>query len=74
MSDLRLILDISKTHLLTRLKQSSVAALGVTFGIGAYIILMGFMTGLNELLDGLVLNLTPHVHIFNEIKWCYFCF
>ncbi len=63
-----IILGISKTHLLTRLKQSIVASLGVTFGIGAYIILMSFMTGLNGLLDGLVTNRTPHVHIYNEIN------
>ena len=61
-----IILSISKTHLLSRKRQSIVAALGVTFGIGAYIILMSFMTGLNGLLDGLILNRTPHVHMFNE--------
>lgn len=60
------ILNISKTHLLSRKKQTIVAALGVTFGIGAYIILMSFMTGLNGLLDGLILNRTPHVHMYNE--------
>lgn len=26
------------------------------------------MTGLNGLLDGLILNRTPHIHIYNEIK------
>jgi lipoprotein-releasing system permease protein len=61
-----IILSISKTHLLSRKKQTAVAALGVTFGIGAYIIMMSFMTGLNGLLDGLILNRTPHVHIYNE--------
>lgn len=29
-----------------------------------YIIMMSFMTGLNELLDGLVLNRTPHIQLF----------
>ena len=62
------ILTISKTHLLSRIKQTMVAALGVTFGIGAFIILMSFMSGLNGLLDGLILNRTPHIHIYNEIK------
>jgi len=66
MSGFRLILDISKTHLLSKLKQTTVAALGVTFGIGTYIIMMGFMTGLNNLLDGLVLNRTPHIQLFNK--------
>ncbi len=65
---LSIILGISKTHLFSRVKQSSIAALGVTFGIGAYIILMSFMTGLNAMLDGLVTNRTPHIHIYNEIK------
>jgi lipoprotein-releasing system permease protein len=63
-----LILSIAKTHLLTKLKQTSIAALGVTFGIGAYITLVCFMTGLNSMLDDLILNQTPHIHIYNEIK------
>ncbi|MFT6500033.1 MAG: lipoprotein-releasing system permease protein [Crocinitomicaceae bacterium] len=62
------ILSISKTHLFSRKKQTIIAALGVTFGIGAYIIMMSFMTGLNGLLDGMVLNRTPHIHLFNEVK------
>lgn len=68
MSWTTIILNISKTHLLARIRQTAIAALGVTFGIGAYIILMSFMTGLNGLLDGLVTNRTPHVHIYNEIR------
>jgi len=63
-----LLLSIAKTHLITKIKQSSVAALGVTFGIAAFIILTAFMTGLNSMLDGLVLNRTPHIHLYNEIK------
>lgn len=62
------ILSIAKTHLLTKLKQTTTAALGVTFGIGAYITLVCFMTGLNKMLDDLVLNQTPHVHVFSEIE------
>ena len=68
MTNYKVILDISKTHLLSRIKQSGIAALGVTFGIGTFIILVSFMTGLNGLLDGLILNRTPHIHIYNEIK------
>ncbi|WP_411895732.1 ABC transporter permease [Winogradskyella sp. A2] len=64
----KLILNIAKTHLLTKVKQTSIAALGVTFGIGAYITLVCFMTGLNTMLDDLILNQTPHIHIYNEIK------
>lgn len=68
MTNWSLILSIAKTHLLTKLKQTSIAALGVTFGIGAYITLVCFMTGLNSMLDDLILNQTPHIHIYNEIK------
>lgn len=62
------LLNISKTHLLSRIRQTSIAALGVTFGIGTFITMMCFMTGLNKMLDGLVLDRTPHVHLYNEIK------
>jgi lipoprotein-releasing system permease protein len=50
------------------MKSTVTAALGVTFGIGAYITLVSFMTGLNGMLDGLILNQTPHIHLYNEIK------
>ena len=64
----KLILNIA-THLLrARLKQSVVAAVGVTFSIAMFITLIGFMNGLNDLLDGLMLNRTPHVRLYNEIK------
>jgi lipoprotein-releasing system permease protein len=66
MDKIKLVLDISKTHLLAKKKQTLIAALGVTFGIGMFIIMMSFMTGLNKLLDGLVLNRTPHVQIYNK--------
>ncbi len=68
MNNFKLIFDITKVHLSSRIKQSSIAALGVTFGIGTFIILVSFMTGLNGLLDGLILNRTPHIRIYNEIK------
>jgi lipoprotein-releasing system permease protein len=64
----RIILGIAKTHLLSKIKQTTTAALGVTFGIGAYITLVCFMTGLNNMLDNLILNQTPHIHIYNEIE------
>ena len=66
MSGIKLILDISTTHLTTKIRQTAIAALGVMFGIGTYIIMMSFMTGLNLLLDGLVLNRTPHIQIYNK--------
>ena len=68
MTNWRIILNISRTHLFTRPKQTIVAALGVTFGIGTFITMMSFMTGLNGLLDGLILNRTPHIRIYNEVE------
>lgn len=64
----KLILNIAVHLLRARLKQSIVAAVGVTFGIAMFISLVSFMNGLNDLLDGLMLNRTPHVRLYNEIK------
>ncbi len=63
-----LIFTIAKSLLLARWKQTLVAAIGVTFSITMFIALLSFMNGLNDLLDGLVLNRTAHVRLFNEIK------
>lgn len=64
----KLLLNIALHLLRARLKQSVVAAVGVTFGIAMFISLVSFMNGLNDLLDGLMLNRTPHVRLYNEIK------
>lgn len=66
--NIRLIADIAKALLMARWKQTLVAAIGVTFSIGMFITLLSFMTGLNDLLDGLILNRTPHIRLYNEIK------
>ncbi len=64
----KLLADIAKSLLLARWRQSLVAAIGVTFSITMFIALLGFMNGLNDLLDGLVLNRTAHVRIYNDVK------
>ena len=64
----KLIGTIATSMLLARWKQTLVAAVGVTFGITMFITLLSFMTGLNDLLDGLILNRTPHIRLYNEIK------
>ena len=65
---INLTTTIAKSLLLARWKQTLVAAIGVTFSITMFITLLGFMNGLNELLDGLVVNRTPHIRLYNEIK------
>ncbi|WP_154858203.1 ABC transporter permease [Cyclobacterium xiamenense] len=63
-----LLIQIARSLMLARLKQTMVAAVGVTFSITMFVALLGFMNGLNQLLDGLVLNRTPHIRFYNEIK------
>lgn len=65
--NVKLLFSIAKSLLLARWKQTLVAAIGVTFGITMFIGLLGFMTGLNSLLDGLVVNRTPHIRLYNEV-------
>ena len=64
----RLIFRIAKPLLLARWRQTLVAAIGVTFSITMFIALLGFMNGLNDLLDGLILNRTAHVRLYSEVK------
>lgn len=63
-----LILELARALMFARGKQTLVAAIGVTFSITMFISLLGFMNGLNTLLDGLVINRTPHVRFYNQIK------
>ena len=62
-----LLVTIALTLLRAKLRQSIVAAGGVTFSIAMFVALLGFMNGLNQLLDGLILNRTPHIRLFNEL-------
>jgi lipoprotein-releasing system permease protein len=66
--NIQLIISIAKSLLMARWKQTLVAAIGVTFSIAMFITLLSFMTGLNDLLDGLILNRTPHIRLYNEVK------
>ncbi|MFC0263682.1 ABC transporter permease [Fontibacter flavus] len=63
-----LIAEIAQALMMARIKQTMVAAVGVTFSITMFIALLGFMNGLNDLLDGLILNRTAHVRFYNDIK------
>ncbi|MEB2775137.1 FtsX-like permease family protein [Algoriphagus sp. D3-2-R+10] len=63
-----LIIELAKALMFARVKQTLVAAVGVTFSITMFIALLGFMNGLNTMLDSLVLNRTPHVRFYNQIK------
>lgn len=64
----RLHIRIARTLMLARWWQTLVAAIGVTFSITMFVTLLSFMEGLNELLDGLILNRTPHIRLYNDIR------
>jgi lipoprotein-releasing system permease protein len=63
-----LLLRISFALQMARWRQTIVAAIGVAFSITMFISLLSFMAGLNDLLDGLLLNRTPHIRLYNEVK------
>jgi lipoprotein-releasing system permease protein len=65
--DFSILTYIAGKHIFSRIKQSVIAALGVAFGVGMFITLVTFMNGLNTLLDGLVLDRTPHIHMYKEV-------
>lgn len=64
-------LKIMKTHLLSRKKQTIVAMLGVTFGIGMFILMMSFMKGMNDFFEDIMLSVTPDIRIYNDYKTDY---
>jgi len=66
--NMKLTGSVAKALLLARWKQTMVAAIGVTFSITMFIALLSFMAGLNDLLDGLLLNRTAHIRLYNEIQ------
>lgn len=68
MEKIFLAADIARTHLVTKKKQTLVASLGVTFGIAMFILMISFMTGVNELLEETMLTSSPHIHIYHDVE------
>lgn len=66
--NIKLIVQVSISLLLARWKQTLVAAVGVTFSIAMFVTLLGFMNGLNDLLDGLIMNRTAHIRLYHDIN------
>lgn len=62
-----LTFQIAKTHLLAKPKQTIVAMMGVTFGIGMFIAMVSLMTGLNEMTENLAMTSSPDIRIYNDI-------
>src|SRR3954466_2203276 len=63
--------EIAKTHLMAKPRQTLIAMLGVTFGIGMYILMISFMQGFNEFLEDTLLSSTPDIRLYNDINTDY---
>ena len=63
-----LTLEIALTHLLTKRKQTVVAMLGVTFGISMFLVMISFMTGVNDFTKNLAMEEAPDIRIYNPLE------
>ena len=63
---IRVNTEIAITHLLSRKRQTAVAALGVTIGIAVYIFMNSLTTGVNRYSDNAVFKSTPHIRVYKE--------
>jgi lipoprotein-releasing system permease protein len=64
---MKLAAEIAQTHLFARPRQTIVAMLGVTFGIGMFIAMVGLMTGLNDFTEDLTMTSSPDIHIYHDV-------
>lgn len=64
---MKLVVEIAKTHLVSKPKQTLIAMLGVTFGIGMFIALVSLMTGLNDFTEDLTMASSADIRIYNDI-------
>ncbi|HEV7329431.1 MAG TPA: FtsX-like permease family protein [Flavisolibacter sp.] len=64
----KLAISIALTHLFTKRKQTLVAMMGVMFGISMFITMISFMTGVNQWMEDVAMDGTPHVRIFNPMQ------
>lgn len=58
--------DIALTHLLTRKKQTIIASLGVTVGIGIFIFMISLVVGFNRYSDEALFKAEPHLRIYQD--------
>ncbi|MFK5957577.1 MAG: ABC transporter permease [Lutibacter sp.] len=58
--------EIALTHLLTRKKQTIIASLGVTIGIGIFIFMISMVVGFNRYSDEALFKTEPHIRIYQD--------
>lgn len=66
--NLALAFRIARIHLTAKKKQTLVAMLGVTFGISMFIVMISFMTGVNDFLFDIAIDGSPHVRLYNPVE------
>lgn len=64
---MKLVVEIARTHLISKPKQTIIAMLGVTFGIGMFIAMVSLMTGLNNFTEDLTMTSSPDIHIYHDV-------
>jgi lipoprotein-releasing system permease protein len=63
----KLSFSIAWVHLVSKPKQTIIAMLGVTFGIGMFIALVSLMTGLNDFTEEITMTSSPDIHMYHDI-------
>jgi len=58
--------EIALTHLLTRKRQTMIAAMGVTVGIGIFIFMISLVVGFNRYSDEALFKAEPHLRIYQD--------
>lgn len=58
--------EIALTHLLTRKRQTMIAAMGVTVGIGIFIFMISLVVGFNRYSDEALFKAAPHLRIYQD--------
>lgn len=59
-------IQIARVHLTSKIWQTFVAVLGVTFGVSMYIFMNSFMNGVNKAQDDLAFSALSHIRIYNQ--------
>ena len=58
--------QIASVHMTSKIWQTFVAVLGVTFGVSMYIFMNSFMNGVNQAQDDLAFSALAHIRIYND--------
>ncbi|SKC98198.1 lipoprotein-releasing system permease protein [Chitinophaga ginsengisegetis] len=68
LTDIQLTASIALTHMRTRLKQTVIATIGVTFGITMFVFMVSFIQGSNDFVKAVAFEQSPHLRLYNEVQ------